>query len=126
MPFIHIRSLPLVRSIEVPQVLKGIAEDVSREMEIDLRHIHTTWEYYAAEHYARGIATYEQQPLSEHPILVALLTPDTHSDESVQRMLHTIASSIAEGAQFPLSNIFIHHQEARSGRVFDEGDIVTW
>ncbi|MDX1453499.1 MAG: hypothetical protein R3183_13145 [Oleiphilaceae bacterium] len=126
MPFIHIQSLPLVRSIETPQVLKGIVEDFAQATQIDLRHIHATWQYLEPEHYARGLSTPSKQPLSEHPVLVDLLTPDLHDDEHIALMLRTIANSIAERAQFPYSNIFIAHREARSGRVFDAGEVEHW
>ncbi len=126
MPFVHIKSLPLVRSIEVPTVLKGLVEDLAQATQTDLRHIHASWEYFQAEHYARGLSTPSQQPLSEHPILVDLLVPDIHDDEKIELMLRTIANSIAERAQFPYTNIFINHREAHSGRVFDEGEVERW
>jgi hypothetical protein len=45
MPFIHIKSLLLEKSVEMKVVLEGISEAFSRETEITLEHVTATWNF---------------------------------------------------------------------------------
>lgn len=59
-------------------------------------------------------------------MLVDLLAPDFNSEETVEKMLKTVALSISKRAHIPISNIFINHRQAHSGMVFDAGEIARW
>lgn len=126
MPFIHIKSLPLTRPLDVPVAIQAISTDFSERTGIALQHIHVTWEFYQPGHYAKGGDTAEFQPEADFPIIVDLLSPDFNDPQKIERMLGAAAESIAKRAGFPLDNIFINHRQAHSGMVFDEGDIVRW
>ncbi len=126
MPFIHIKSLPLTREISIPEVIMGIARDFADKTGTPLHHIHTTWEYYPAGHYAKRDRCEVTQPEVGYPIIVDLLTPDFNDLDTIGLMLQTIASSISQRAEFPMNNIFINHRQAHSGMVFDDGKIVHW
>ena len=61
-----------------------------------------------------------------HPVLVTLLMPDSVPQAEIEQSLLALASSISERAQVPLNAIFINHEQAHSGRVFDAGKLVRW
>jgi len=126
MPFIHIKSLPFEDSIDVSSVIIKIAADFSSNTDIELSHIHTTWEFYQSGHYAKGNKVSEKQPTQNFPIIVDLLTPDFNNASQITLMLETIAESISTNVQFPKNNIFINHRHGHSGRVFDDGKIALW
>jgi hypothetical protein len=46
MPFIHIKSLPFEKSLEIKTVLEGVSEDFSHETEIALEHVTATWKFF--------------------------------------------------------------------------------
>jgi phenylpyruvate tautomerase PptA (4-oxalocrotonate tautomerase family) len=126
MPFIHVKSLPFVESFDVSAVLGGLTEDFAKGAGIGLEDVTVTWEFLAPGHYAvAGKAAQDQSPDS-HPVLVDLLAPDFNSAAAVEQMLTTVASSISKRAKVPITNIFINHRQARSGMVFDAGEIVRW
>ena len=126
MPFIHIKSLPFEGQCDVSEIITGIADDFSEKTGIDVMHIHTTWEFYAPGHYAKGNKAEKFQPKCNYPIIVDLLTPDFNDLKTIEIMLNSIASSISERVNFSLNNIFINHRQAQSNMVFDDGKIVKW
>lgn len=126
MPFIHIKSLPFEEQLHIPGIIKNIAVDFSKRTNVQLKHIHSTWEYYKPGHYAKGDETSEFQGRNNYPIIVDLLTPDFNDLNMIAVMLESIADSISEQMGFPKNNIFINHRQANSGMVFDDGSIVKW
>jgi phenylpyruvate tautomerase PptA (4-oxalocrotonate tautomerase family) len=126
MPFIHVKSLPFDRRINITVVLENLTKDFADGTGIGFEHVTITWEYFPQEHYAVAGKVVSHQPMDSHPVLVDLLAPDFNSSEVVERMLTSVASSIAKHADIPISNIFINHREAHSGRVFNVGAIAQW
>lgn len=126
MPFIHIKSLHFKTPIDVADVLKGINHDFAEATTIPLFHIHSTWEFLAAGHYAKGEQAPERHPLNNFPIMIDLLTPDFNERETVELMLTSLASSFSNRTGIPRDNIFINHRQAHSGMVFDDGAVVRW
>ena len=126
MPSIHIKSLPFERPLDIPAVITGISRDFAEENKIPLEHVHVTWEYFEAGHFAKGDSAPEYQPEGLHSVLVDLLTPDFNSMETISTMLQTLARSISDRAQVPSNKIFINHRQAFSGQVFDDGKLVAW
>lgn len=126
MPFIQIKSLPFEQGREIGAVLTAVSRDFSEQVGIDIAQVTATWEYLESWHYAAGGRTAVNQPEDSHPILVDLLVPDFHPPEVVQKMLECVAGSIADRARVPTNNIFINVRQARSGQVFDAGEIVRW
>lgn len=126
MPFIHIKSLPFDRALNVTSVLEGLAKDFAKGTGVGLEHVTATWEFLPAGHYAVAGKAESHQPENSHPVLVDLLSPDFNPPEKVEKMLHVVASSISKRAKIPISNIFINHRHAYSGMVFDAGEIGRW
>ena len=126
MPFIHVRSLPLEPTRDIAAVLEGLIRDFADGTGIGLEHVTATWDLLPAGHYAVGGRAAQRQPERSHPVLVDLTAPDFNPPELVETMLRTVAASIARRAGVPLDNVFVLHREARSGMVFDAGEIVRW
>lgn len=126
MPFIHIKSLPLEESIDITEILMSISKEFSKEMEIPLVHIHTTWEFYQPGHYVKGDTASEYHPKCHYPIIIDLLTPDFNDLGTIKSMLENIASTLSNKINFPINNIFINHRQAHSKMVFDDGKVVEW
>ena len=126
MPFIHVKSLPFDRLFDASAALAGITRDFAKETGIALEHVTATWEFLAPGHYASAGNAASRQPRGSHPVLVELLAPDFNSEAKVEKMLAAVASSISKRARVPVTNIFVNFRPARSGMVFDAGDIVRW
>lgn len=124
MPFIHIKSLPFEEDLEMSSLLAAVSRDFSEQVGIEIEHITVTWEYLESWHYAAGGRTAASQPKDSHPILVDLLVPDFDPPETIEKMMKCIAASVAKRVGIPENNIFINVRQARSGQVFDGGEIV--
>jgi hypothetical protein len=126
MPFIHIRSLPLDPGLDISGVVEGISVDFAQGTGIAIEHVSATWAFLPEGHYAVGGEAALRQPAASHPVLVDLLAPDFNDAAQIEEMLRVVAQSVSKRAKVPIHNLFIHHQEARSGMVFDGGTVVRW
>lgn len=126
MPFIHVRSLPFETPVAMAALVEGLTRDFAQGTGIGLEHVSATWELLAPGHYAVAGSAAARQPADTHPVLVDLLAPDLNPPERIEAMLRTVADSIATRAGVPSDNIFINHRRARSGMVFDAGEVVRW
>lgn len=126
MPFIHIKSLPFNPEKDTAKIVKSIGHDFAATNNIALHHVHVTWEYFNAGHYARAGNAPEHHPASQHPLIVELLTPNLNSPDTIESMLDSLAKSISARAGVDIHNIFINHRHALSGNVFDEGKVIKW
>lgn len=126
MPFIHVKSLPFSSFFDASAALEGVTRDFAKETGIGLEHVTATWEFLAPGHYAVAGKAVSRQPRGSHPILVDLMVPDFNSGATVKKMLGAVASSIAKRARVSVANVFVNLRQARSGMVFDAGEIVRW
>ena len=126
MPFIHIKSLPLDGGLSVSDIVEGISRDFSEQVGIEIEQVTATWEGLSSWHYAAAGRAAANQPNNSHPILVDLLVPDFYPPDLVEKMLTSVAASISKRAGVSDHNIFINLRLARSGQVFDAGEIVRW
>lgn len=126
MPIIHIKSLPFEQNFDRKKVVGGISVDFSRANNINLKHVSVVWEFMASDSYAVGGETSSRQMDSSHPLLVDLLVPDFNADDIRQKMIETLASSIAHNAGIAVNNMFINCRVAHAGMVFDQGTVVRW
>jgi hypothetical protein len=126
MPFIHVKSLRFAKSFDFAAVLEGVSRDFARETGIGLEHVHATWEFLKAGHYAAAGKTRDRQPKSSHPLLVDLLSPDFNDARAIETMLECVASSLANRTGIARSTIFVNHRRAHSGMVFDGGSVERW
>ena len=126
MPFIHIKSLPFSEETDTAALLEQLSVDFAAATGIGIEHVTATWEWLEPGQYAVGGRAARERPAGSHPLLVDLLAPDFNTDEDVARMLIAVADSLAARAGVARDNIFINQRDARSGRVFDAGQLVRW
>lgn len=109
-----------------PFGIESISRDYAIATGVALEHVTVTWPFFLPEHHAVSGVAAQPQVAPSHPVLVTLLTPDFVPQAEIEQSLLALASSISERAQVPLDAIFINHEEAHSGRVFDAGKLVRW
>lgn len=126
MPFIHIKSLPFEKPIDVSGVIVGISNDFAKTVGVEVEHITVTWEFLQPGHYASAGRISLYKPDDSHPVLVDLLAPDFNSQSQIELMLLATADSISKHAQVSRQDIFINYRQAHSGMVYDAGEIVRW
>jgi phenylpyruvate tautomerase PptA (4-oxalocrotonate tautomerase family) len=126
MPIVHIRSLPLAQDTDIARVLEGISKEFAEAIAISVDQIYITWEYLAPGYYVHQGRAAGLQEDNTHPVLVELITPDIFSQTRIELMLSKIAEAICRRIHVPIENIFVTHQEVRSGRVFDHGAVERW
>ncbi|HEV2812931.1 MAG TPA: hypothetical protein VGW10_06720 [Solirubrobacteraceae bacterium] len=126
MPFVHVRSLPIAGDFDPAAALPAISRAFSHDTGIDEERVTVTWEMIAPHHYAHAGATATEQADDSHPVLVDVLAPDFHPAERIEAMLRSVAASVASAAGVGATNVFVAFSAARSGHVFDDGDVVRW
>lgn len=126
MPLIHVKSLPVEKSVDVSAIIEGLTRDFAKDTGIGLEHVTATWEFLLPGHYAVAGKAVPHQPQDTHPLLVEVLAPDFHSAQDVEKMLTIVASSLSLRAGIHLSNVFVIYRPAYSGKVFDAGGGVRW
>lgn len=126
MPFIHIRSLPGAVPLDVEKAIQTLSRLVAEQTDLELAHLSVVWQYLEPGFYAVAGKTEHLQPHASHPMLVDFLTPDFYSEEKIANALTAIAQGLETVAGVARENIFIQHQAALSGHVFDQGKIVSW
>ncbi len=126
MPFIHITSLPPATDTPVPELLTQISHSFAKLLGLEVKFVTATWNLLQPGHYATGGQVADVQTSHSHPILVTLVVPGFYRSEQVAKALQAAAAAIAEHAQVPKTNIFAQAQVAKSGCVFDNGQLVTW
>ncbi len=126
MPMVIIHSLPLGDGINMPAALRGVCERIAALGQVELAHVSASWRYLPVGGHAVGGVAAECQPRNSHPIMAELMTPDFYPDARIEAMLTTIAEQISAHAGVALTNVFVAHRAVHSGRVFDNGQIVSW
>ena len=114
MPFLHVRALPM-DGLDAAAAVRSVSTEFARDAGVDERHVTVTWQTLGAESAAGG-----------QPVLVDLLAPDFNDEESVAAMLRAAASAVARAAGVGEERVFVDFRGARSGHVFDGGEIVRW
>lgn len=126
MPFIHIKSLPMPPSVDIPGVLQDVSSDMASRLRIDIQYVTATWQYFPANHYMVGGETSAQQPKQQLPLLVELVIPDFYEYIRITKMMQVLAESLALHAGVDKKNIFIETRMAANGYVFDKGRVLQW
>ena len=126
MPFVHIRSLTVGGDFRAADAVRTISAEFAAGAGVDEQHVTVTWQTFEPGHYASAGETATAQPVGSHPVLVELLAPDSNSGARIEQMLQVVAAAVAAQAGVEPGNVFVHFHPARSGQVFDRGEIVRW
>lgn len=126
MPIIRITSLPFEPEADIPAAIRTVSATLASLFDIDEQHISISWNYLSPGHYSTGGILADTQPQQSHPLMVEILVPDFNPPENIRNIILSVAEVLAKSVKVSQDNIFIHLQTARSGAVFDNGDIVEW
>jgi hypothetical protein len=124
MPVICVKSLPLNKPMTIGSVLKKLNNEVAAAIDYDPSHIWSYWQFIERHMYAAGDSIAAVIQKETHSPIVEVIGFEGKSQELIEKMLKTIADVLAEGLTIERSNIFITYFEAKSGSVFDGGEIV--
>jgi hypothetical protein len=126
MPFLHVRSLPPAAPFDVEAAVRATSAAFCAGAGVDERHVTVTWQLLAPGSYAAAGATAAAQPDASHPVLVELVASDANPPQRLEAMLLAAARAVAAQARVPDRNVFVELRPARSGLVYDEGEVVRW
>lgn len=126
MPFIHVRSLPFKKPLDINAVVEGITEDFAKDTGTNLLRVTATWAFFTQGHYAVAGKAAPYQPRDSHPILAEIIVPDYHPGEALEAMMRSVATSITKRVDVSPENVFVQCRLAASGHAFDGGESVRW
>jgi hypothetical protein len=124
MPIISIKSLPLNKKVDIPELLKKLNNETAGAIGYEARHIWSYWQFIEPDYYAVGERLSETLTKESHSPIVEVMSFEGKSKETIKTILLTIAEVLSKGLEIDIGNIFIIYREAYSGTVFDGGEII--
>ena len=124
MPVVRISALPQPDGVDVEGALRAVTRELAALEGGPAQHYWATWDEIPPGRYAEGDEAPALQPPGTHPPLVRLLAFEGRSEERVAALLTTVADVLARELRLEPGNVFVLHEEGRSGRVYDGGEIV--
>lgn len=127
MPCITIKSLPLVRQIDLKETVEGLCSDFAKANDMSIEVVSLAWDFFLPDCYAYHGISAQSQSDTTHPLMVEIYAPDLYqTNGSVSRMMTTLAESIELRTGISKSNVFIRFSGASRGEVFEAGEVVMW
>lgn len=125
MPILRITSLPFENQDSGSWAVE-VCQHFAASTEIPLQHVSAIWQLLPNKHYAHGGNVAYFQPRDSHPVIVDVLLPDFYALDSVENIIMASVDAVCHVSLLPANNVFVQVNRARSGAVFDEGQIVRW
>ena len=119
MPIISIKSLPVGKRVNTSKILTKICKKTARETGYKPQHFWATWEFIQPKNYAVGNKLSKRQTKTTHSPIVRVLSFEGKPQTHVKKLMTKIAEVLSKEL-----NIFIEYSEARSGKVFDGGQVI--
>ena len=123
MPILEIKALPQNDKEKIPTALKQTAVAIAEAYGCKPEQVWATWQELETGLYVEGSNGASTQPETTHPPIATLTCFEGKSDEQIESVLKTAASTLSEALGIP-SNIFITYVEAKSGRVIAGNGVV--
>ena len=123
MPFVHIKSRAADEPEDPAGTLELISADLAKALDLGIEHFTVTWETFSPGRYAHAGRAGDD---GGHPLLVDLLVPDLNLAERVEAMVRAVAEAVVRRCGVPRERVFVNARYARSGMVFDDGEIARW
>ena len=114
-PMVRITAPPALR-VDRAKVLDELGRDVSRDTGLDRSLLTYYWQAFDAIN-SMGKA------VDDYPIFVDLYVPGFLTDETVAKVMNSIASSLARQTGVDRKWVFVHTHTAEQGRVLLSGDV---
>jgi phenylpyruvate tautomerase PptA (4-oxalocrotonate tautomerase family) len=124
MPIVHIDALRQDDAVDFDAVLRAVCRAVSAFLGEDPQGTWATWR--TLERYVEGTdETPTVQPRTTHPPLVRLVAFEGRPAEQIADLLRCVAATLARELCLEPGNVFVTHVEARRGRLFTGGEVVS-
>ena len=112
MPVVHVRTLPPPQpQFDAQAAAEAVRAELADATGIETQHVTVTWTHTDAS--VGG----------DYRALAEVLAPDFHPPERVEAMIRAVAAALEREAGGP---VFVEFRHARSGLVYDDGDVVRW
>jgi phenylpyruvate tautomerase PptA (4-oxalocrotonate tautomerase family) len=125
MPVIEITALPQPADVDVGAALAAVTTALAELLGEAPAGTWATWEELEPGRYAEGDDAPAVQPRGTHPPLVRVIAFEGRGPERVAAMLTCVAETLARELRLEPGNVFVRFEEARSGRLYDGGAVVT-
>ncbi len=124
MPKISIKTLPLNKAIDIPQVLKNLGNKLSKVLDISLNRLVILWEQIPANQFLyNGQVTGTQEKSSHHPI-VEVTAVEGMPRNLEKQMVQTIAGTLSHELAIDLNNICVVLNTLAPGKLFVSGKFI--
>ena len=123
MPVIQVEALQQAPPADVGQALEAVCAEVAALLGEEPNGTWATWR--TLERYVEGRDAPTMQPATTHPPLVRVIAFEGRPAEQVAALLRCVATILARELALEEGNIFVVYEEARSGRLYTGGDVVS-
>jgi phenylpyruvate tautomerase PptA (4-oxalocrotonate tautomerase family) len=123
-PVVEIRALPQKPPVDVPHVLSRVCTDLAAALDVPEKKVWATWQSLEERHYVEGREDAPDQASGTHPPLVRVQAFEGRSEETIRKMLDTVAASVSAALGVEPGNVMVVYEELRSGRVWSGGGIL--
>ncbi len=124
MPLFTIKTLPLNKAVDVPQILKGLGNKLSDVLNLNLNRVVIKWEYIPANHFLfNGKVTKVQERNTHHPF-VEVSAVKKLSGDMRKSMVETIVENLSDELDIQPDNICIIINTLAQGELFVSGNFV--
>ncbi len=123
MPVIEIRALPQAAGVNVGSVLAAVTQAVAALLGEEPRGTWATWDELEPGRYSEGGAAPTVQPFATHPPLVRIAGGSGKTPELVERILETVAATLAHELRIEPGNVFARYEQLEPGRLFSGGEV---
>jgi hypothetical protein len=122
-PIVEITALPQGEGVDVSVALTAVATELAAALGEEPRGTWATWRTLEPGGYAEATDAPAVQPRATHPPLVRVIAYEGRPPEVVERMLVTVAESLARELRLEPGNVFVRFEEATAGRLYTGGGI---
>jgi len=123
LPIVHIQALPPGEDVDVRAVLSRVCVDLAAAIGCPERQVWATWTTLPEGRFVEGEVATARQPRDSHPPVVRVLAKEGRDDETIARMLETVAGSLAATLPIDPDNVFAIYEELRGGKVMWGGRV---
>jgi phenylpyruvate tautomerase PptA (4-oxalocrotonate tautomerase family) len=124
MPIVHIDALPQDDAVDLDAVLGAVCHDLAGLLGEKPQGTWATWR--TLERYVEGTgATPTVQPRTTHPPLVRLVAFEGRPEQQISDLLRCVSATLSRELRLEPGNVFVAYVEARRGRLFTGGEVVS-
>jgi hypothetical protein len=122
---VRIAALPQQPAVDVEAVLAAVTRELATLLGEEPAGSWATWDTIEPGRYSEGGVAPSFQPADTHPPLVTVVSFEGRPAALVGRMLTCVAETLGRELGLEPGNVFVTYEEARSGRLFTGGQVVS-